>query len=226
MEKKYLVVNLKTYSESSGKNAVKIAKAIESELLRTKRKDIEAIVCPQATDLSLVSKAVKKVKVFAQHADLISPGKNTGFLSPSAIFLSGARGTLLNHAEHQVPKEVLGKTVSLCRETGLVTIACATDEADSAIVAKISPDFVSVEPPELIGSGISVSSSKPEVIYGSVRAVRANSPGAKVLCGAGISSGEDVRKAIELGAEGVLLASYITLAKDVKAAVREIISGF
>ncbi len=40
-----------------------------------------------------------------------------------------------------------------------------------------------------------------------------------------ISGCEDVKKAIELGADGVLLASFITKAKDPEAATREIVDG-
>jgi len=36
----------------------------------------------------------------------------------------------------------------------------------------------------------------------------------KLLCGAGIVSGEDVSKAVELGSKGILVASGIIKAKD------------
>jgi isopentenyl diphosphate isomerase/L-lactate dehydrogenase-like FMN-dependent dehydrogenase len=38
-----------------------------------------------------------------------------------------------------------------------------------------------------------------------VAAVKAVNPNVRVLCGAGVKNGNDVAKAIELGAEGVLL---------------------
>jgi triosephosphate isomerase len=46
-----------------------------------------------------------------------------------------------------------------------------------------------------------------------------------VLCGAGITTGEDLRAALDLGSEGVLLASGIIKAKDQRQALEELVSG-
>jgi len=46
-----------------------------------------------------------------------------------------------------------------------------------------------------------------------------------VLCGAGISRGEDLKAALELGSVGVLLASGIIRAKDQKKALEDLLSG-
>ncbi|RLG06224.1 MAG: triose-phosphate isomerase, partial [Thaumarchaeota archaeon] len=78
------------------------------------------------------------------------------------------------------------------------------------------PEILAIEPPELIGTGIPVSKAKPEVVTGAVEAVKRINPRVHVLCGAGISTGDDVAKAIELGTEGVLLASAYVKAKDPK----------
>ena len=47
----------------------------------------------------------------------------------------------------------------------------------------------------------------------------------KLLVGAGVKNGEDVRLAIELGAKGVLLASGVTKASDPKAVLLDLASG-
>jgi len=91
-------------------------------------------------------------------------------------------------------------------------------------VAALGPDYVAVEPPELIGTGIPVSKAKPEVITDTVELVKKVNPEVKVLTGAGISSGEDVKKALELGSVGVLLASGVTKAKDPEKAIRDLVS--
>jgi len=54
------------------------------------------------------------------------------------------------------------------------------------------------------------------VVVGAVEAVKKINPSVHILCGAGISTGDDVAKAIELGTEGVLLASAYVKAKDPK----------
>jgi len=79
-----------------------------------------------------------------------------------------------------------------------------------------------VEPPELIGSGIAVSKAKPELIERTVSAARKAGYGGRILCGAGIVSGEDVAKAVELGADGVLVASSVVKAADWESKVREL----
>ena len=48
----------------------------------------------------------------------------------------------------------------------------------------------------------------------SANAVLKIAPKVGVLCGAGITHGEDLRAALELGSQGVLLASGIIKAKD------------
>ena len=57
-----------------------------------------------------------------------------------------------------------------------------------------------------------VSKEKPELILKAADAVK--NANTKLLCGAGIVSGEDVVKAIELGSKGILVASGIIKAKD------------
>ena len=84
---------------------------------------------------------------------------------------------------------------------------------------------MAVEPPELIGGNVSVSKAKPEIIEKSVEKVKEITGDVKVLCGAGIKNREDVAKAIELGSDGILLASGIVKAKDAYAACEEIFRG-
>jgi len=45
-----------------------------------------------------------------------------------------------------------------------------------------------------------------------------------VLCGAGVKTGKDVKRALELGAVGVLLASGVVKSKDPKKALQDLVS--
>ncbi|MEM1816392.1 MAG: triose-phosphate isomerase, partial [Desulfurococcaceae archaeon] len=103
----------------------------------------------------------------------------------------------------------------------LEVLACADVPETGAAIAVLRPDMVAVEPPELIGTGISVSKAKPEVITNSVKLIREVNSEVKILTGAGISTGEDVYVAIKLGTVGVLVASAIVKAKDVYQVMRE-----
>jgi len=160
--------------------------------------------------------------VLSQHVDAKAQGAATGWVTPQAVKAAGAVGTLLNHSERRGLLADLGASVAASRQAGLLTIVCTDTEATSAAAAALKPDFVAVEPPELIGGNVSVTDARPEVVIEAVKAVRRVDEGVKVLCGAGIKSGKDVRKAVELGASGVLVASGVVKAKDPKAAVLDL----
>ena len=216
-----VIVNFKTYPESTGENAVKLAQVI-SEI--SEQSGVAAAVVPQAVDISSIAEKVE-IPVLAQHVDPIKPGRNTGWVSPESAKAAGAVGTLVNHSEHKLPLDQVAGVVARAKEVGLSTVACAADMEESKRIAEIAPEMIAVEPPELIGTGIPVSKAKPEAVRDSVRAVKDVNSGIKVLCGAGITSGEDVAKAIELGAEGVLIASGVVRAKDQRAAIKDIVEG-
>ena len=111
----------------------------------------------------------------------------------------------------------------MCRELGLTTCVCAESIAKAAELAAFSPDMIAVEPPELIGGDISVTSANPKIVEDTVNSVKSVDSGIKVLCGAGVKTGEDVRAAIDLGADGVLLASGVVRSKDPESILNDLI---
>jgi triosephosphate isomerase len=127
---------------------------------------------------------------------------------------AGAVGTLVNHSERRLKLADIDETLTRARAVGLTTVVCTNNTAVSASAAALKPDMIAVEPPELIGSGIPVSKAQPEVVTGTVESVKRVNRNVVVLCGAGITSGEDVAAAIKLGTQGVLVASGIVKAKD------------
>nr|WP_175059829.1 triose-phosphate isomerase [Thermococcus sp. 2319x1] len=215
-----IAINFKAYIEATGERALKIAKAAEKVYKET---GITIVVAPQLVDLYRIAQEVE-IPVFAQHIDPIKPGSHTGHVLPEAVKEAGAVGTLLNHSENRMVLADLEAAVRRAEEVGLMTMVCSNNPAVSAAVAALNPDYVAVEPPELIGTGIPVSKAKPEVITNTVELVRRVNPEVKVLTGAGISTGEDVKKALELGTVGVLLASGVTKAKDPEKAIRDLVS--
>lgn len=225
-----IIVNFKTYKEATGENAVKLAKACEAAAKPFCEKGLSKIkvaVAVQATDISRVASAIDKkiIMVFAQHIDTNGQGKSTGFTTAEAVREAGASGTLLNHAEHKITD--IAKRIATAKAAGLATVVCAANVAEAKMIASLtpSPDYIAVEPPELIGGKVSVSKANPEVVSDSVSAVKSANSGIKVLCGAGVNSGEDVRKALELGTEGILVASSLVLAKDAEKVLMELIAG-
>jgi len=208
MQYPVLSVNFKAYAQATGPNAVALALSISKVAAITKK---TIIAIPQIADLSQVSKITPS---FAQHVDNIQYGARTGWILPESAKAAGAIGTLLNHSEHRLTLEQIKAGVECAHSAGLQVCVCAPDEEIARQAAEFNPEQIAVEPPELIGSGISVSKAKPEAVSNSVENVKAVNPRVRVLCGAGISNGSDVKKAIELGAEGVLVASAIVCAKN------------
>lgn len=209
-----IVVNFKTYNESTGKAALKLAKICEEV---AKKKKAEIVVCPQLADAQKIAESVS-IPVFAQHVDIIEPGGHTGWILLESLKEIGLNGSLINHSEHRIEKNSIQIAVNKLRIAGMTSIVCTRDVTETASYSLLKPDFLAIEPPELIGSGISVSTAKPEVVSGAVDAVKNGIP---ILCGAGISKGIDVKKALELGAVGVLLASGVVKAEDPKRVLME-----
>ena len=210
-----ILVNFKTYLEATGKKSLEIAKAAEKVSLET---EVCIGLAPQFADITPTA-SFTAVPVFAQHIDPIKPGSFTGHILPEAVKEAGAVGTLINHSERRLKLADIDATITRAREVGLISVVCTNNAAVSAAAAALKPDVIAVEPPELIGSGIPVSKAKPEVVTGTVELVKQVNPNVVILCGAGITKGEDVAAALELGTEGVLVASGIVKAKDVYKAL-------
>ena len=211
-----IIVNFKTYLESTGKRAIELARQAEKAAKET---GANIIVVPQFVDLARVAEAVE-IPVFAQHIDPIKPGNSTGHVLAEAVKEAGAVGTLINHSECQLRLIDIDAIIALTKEKGLVSCVCANNPSVSAAIAAMHPDITSVEPPELIGSGISVSKAKPEIVTDTVKLVQKVDSKMTILCGAGISTADDVSIALKLGTRGVLVASGIVKAKDPYSVLR------
>lgn len=219
--KPVIIVNLKTYPEASGRNALNIAKIAEAVSRETGRK---IVVTPPMPDLSAISSVVS-IPVFAQHVDNVKPGNTTGFVPPEAVKAAGASGTLINHSEHRMIHADIDELITRCRSLSLISVVCTNNVSVSKAVAVHEPDFIAIEPPELIGGDVSVTTANPEIISGTVFAIRSMSKNVGILAGAGIKTGKDVEKAIELGTDGVLLASGVAKAKDPRKVLLDLCSG-
>jgi triosephosphate isomerase len=219
MKKPLIVVNFKTYAESTGENAVRMARYCEEV---SRDHGVSIIAVPQIPDIYRVACSVK-IPVFTQHIDGVGAGSFTGHVTADCIKEAGARGTLINHSERRLLLSDIDSAVRAAKKAGLRTIICTNNVAVTSAAAALSPDFVAIEPPELIGSGIPVSKADPDIVRGAVAAVKKINPEVEILCGAGISKGEDVAAALGLGTSGVLLASGVIKAKDPRAALLDLV---
>ena len=216
-----IVLNVKTYGQAIGNDVIQIAKLMEEV---GKETDVSMAIAVQATDIYRVKNEVS-IPVWAEHIDPITPGSHTGWTLPEAVKDAGAIGTLINHSEHRLTLANIDACLTRAQENGLDNIICTNNVATSKAAAALNPQFVAVEPPELIGGDISVTTADPDIVSNSVDAVKSVNDTVQVLCGAGVKNGKDVSKALELGSAGVLLASGIVTAKNKKEVIQDLAAG-
>ena len=212
-----IVINYKVYNTSFGNSALSIAKAAEEVSINT---GVNIIVAPPATEIRTLASNVS-IPVYAQHVDPVDLGAYTGHIPPEAVKEAGAKGFIINHSERRIRVDEIARLVIKARNLGLNTLVCADTPEVAAALAMLNPDMIAIEPPELIGTGIAVSKAKPEIILSTVSRIRSVNNDVIILTGAGISTPEDVVKALELGTSGVLISSAIMKAKDPKKVINE-----
>jgi triosephosphate isomerase (TIM) len=216
-----IVLNVKTYTESTGVNALELARLMEKI---EKETNVSMAIAVQACDIARCSEEID-IPVYAQHIDPIKPGSSTGWTLPEAVKTAGAVGTLINHSEHRLILADIDTCLTRAKDLGLDTLVCTNNVATSKAVSTFFPSMIAVEPPELIGGDISVTTADPGIVSNTVQAVRSINKTVKILCGAGVKNGRDVAKAIELGADGVLLASGVVKAKNKEEVLRDLAAG-
>lgn len=215
-----VILNYKTYLESSRENALELARALKSA---SEESGITMVAAPQAADIYRIQDQIS-LPIFAQHIDPITPGGHTGSNLIETLIEAGISGSLINHSENRMKLADIDEVIQLCKQNDIESCVCTNNIATSKAIATFSPNAVAVEPPELIGTGIPVSQAQPEVVEDSVKGVKSINKKIKVLCGAGISTGDDMKAAMDLGADGVLLASGIVKAENPKEALLDLVS--
>ncbi len=203
------IINCKNYEEISGNKIIKFVKTAEKI---SKKFRVKIAVAPPQHLIGVVTNST--IPILAQHVDTAKVGSTTGYIVPELLKKSKVKGSLINHSEHRIPSKEISELVSKLKQLKMISVVCVKDVAEVKKYAKLNPDYIAIEPPELIGSGKAVSTEQPDLISKAADAVKKEKNNTKLLCGAGIVSGNDVSKAIELGSKGILVASGIIKAKD------------
>jgi triosephosphate isomerase len=212
----FILVNLKAYPC----DPIEVATAAKDVADDT---GVRIGVAPQ--DAHIASVADTGVETWAQHVSPNNHGSFTGSTLAEAAVEAGASGTLLNHSENRQKLADIDASVKAAERAGLETCVCANNPEQIAAVAALQPDSVAVEPPELIGGDVSVATADPDIVSDAVAAAGNVDSTVDVYCGAGISTGDDVITADELGATGILLASGVAKADNPRAALENLVSG-
>lgn len=229
-----LVINCKNHMDVS--TAARIAAIIKAADVAAAKHKVMIAVAPPQHFLGMAASIrtdSRRVIIMAQHADYHPPGSTTGYMSPVLLKKAGIKGSIINHSEHRLKPSEIQSTLKAIHESELISVLCVKNVVEVKKYAALGPDYLAIEPPELIGTGKAVSTTRPGLISGAADAIRSSSQGIRLLCGAGIVTGADVEKAAELGSDGILVSSGIVkksrskwqssiseLAKPIAAAAR------
>jgi len=211
-----IILNFKNYSETIGKKGLELAKIAEAV---AKEKEAEIIVCPQTADIRLISSNVE-IPVFAQHVDSNEPGSHTGNNLMETLLESGAKGSLVNHSEHRLKLADIETIITKANKIDFFTCVCSNNIQTSKAISALSPDACAMEPPELIGSGVSVT-TKPDLVKKTISAIKKINAEIYPLVGAGVTASNDIAEALRLEAKGVLLASGFVKSNNPKKVLQE-----
>lgn len=217
-----IFLNFKTYKKGTGEEAVDMAKMIEEV---SGASGVKIISVVQALDLREIVLEVSN-EVWVQKIDPVEFGANTGAILAEAVVDDGAIGTFLNHSESRLPDfENLSFAHDRAKEVGLKTLIFAKDIEELEKIISLNPDYISYEPPELIGNrDLSVATAKPDIIAKAVEISKKS--GIPLIVGAGVHSSGDVKRCLDLGATGVAVASDVMNSLDPKKELLDLTEGF
>lgn len=202
-----ILINLKTYDECIGSNALELANICYKLSIIY---GIDIAIAPQYPDIYRLSSNVN-LPIYSQHVDNIYQGNNTGRVSIKCIKEAGASGSILNHSEHSMKLRDIGELVDSLKKENLTSIVCSPSYKKTISLLNFNPDYIAIEPPELIGSGISIVDKNKKLIEQVIKYIEKNNNSyTKLLCGAGISTGHDIKLLYDIGVSGALVASAIT----------------
>ncbi|HZC20132.1 MAG TPA: triose-phosphate isomerase [Nitrososphaeraceae archaeon] len=216
------LINFKNYTEISAERTVSLALAAQKA---AKTLNVEIVVAPPQPSIAIVKQNVD-IPVFCQHIDDAKAGQSTGFFIPEMAKSYGAAGSIINHSEHRLSYVVISNLVQRLKQLSMTSVVCAQTPKEVAELAKLNPDFIAIEPPELIGSGKAVSKESPKIIQDSIKSAAQSSKYTKLICGAGIVDQSDVTAALQLGVEGILVASGIIKSNSWYEKILELGSAF
>jgi triosephosphate isomerase len=217
-----IIINCKNYLEVAGEKILQlseIAKDISSST------NVQIMLAPPQSCLFYLSQSIK-LPLICQHIDDEKIGASTGFIIPELAKSYGAAGSLINHSEHRIEHTHIQNLVERLRQLNMTSIVCAATSKEVRELARLHPNMIAIEPPELIGTGKAVSKVNPSIITKSVKEAGKHSENIQVICGAGILDKTDVQSAINLGSKGILLASGLIKSGAWQDKLIELCEGF
>jgi triosephosphate isomerase (TIM) len=185
---------------------------------------VQIIFTPQYVDIPILASETEHLLIFAQHMDSLVIGRGVGSVLPEAVKAAGANGAMLNHAEKPLSMAEIERSIKRADEVSLGTMVCADTFENVVAIARLNPNILLAETPELIGTGKRETSDQlaipriNEIVWGI-------NPDIRVLHGAGISNGQDVYNIVMAGAQGTGSTSGIIRAPDPFEMLEEMIAS-
>ena len=217
-----IIINCKNYLEVAGEKILQLSEIAKD--ISTSNK-VQIMIAPPQNCLFYLSRFIK-LPLICQHIDDKKIGATTGFIIPELAKSYGAVGSLINHSEHRIEHTHIQKLIERLRQLNMTSIVCAATSKEVGELARLNPNMIAIEPPELIGTGKAVSKVNPSIITQSVNEANKYSENIKLICGAGIVDKADVQSAINLGSKGILVASGLIKSGTWQNKLRELCEGF
>lgn len=225
MNEKYCIINLKAYEEVFDLKLLEFIDKVENCSSLAQELGVNFVICVNSYDLKQAALHSKTLQIYAQHVDPVGFGSQTAHFPSICAIRLGAIGTLVSHSENYLTLEDTLNTIEHSQHQHLTTCVCVRDNKRLKELKQNNvKGLVALEPPELIGGDISVTSANPQIISQAVDIVKNSN--VELLVGAGIKSKEDVSKAIELGAKGILVASGIIKSPNIEETLKNLLEGF
>lgn len=174
------------------------------------------------TELANIVRHTKNMIITAQASDGFEQGRGMGRTTLKAIKALGVKATFINHMENQLTLTKIVETIREAKKTGIISIACANSVEEARALAVLSPDIILCEPHNLIGTGMT---SSDDYVANTITAIKEINPSILVMEGAGIRTGEDVSKLINLGADGTGISSGLIKTDDRNKLIENLIKG-
>ncbi len=211
-----IIINLKNYFH--GTKALNFIKKLESTPNKKTPKPKKIIVCVSATDIYYIKSKLKKksnITIFAQHIDQSNrTNRATGYIIAEAIKAAGAKGTIINHSEHQLKEEEIKQAIKDCKKHKLKSILCVKSISEVKKYKKLRPTYMAFEDPKIIGTKTSITKHNTKQLKEFTKLLSKTKT--IPICGAGIHDNSDYLEAKALGCKGVLIASALTKSKNPK----------
>ena len=141
---------------------------------------------------------------------------------PEALKAAGAKGVMLNHAEHKLTLDEIAEAIERADQVGLATMVCADSIGEVKAIAKLAPNILAAEPTELIGTG---RPADKEYVDEVIRCIKDINPDILPFPSAGISKGEDCYNIIKAGSCASGCSNAIAKAPDPLALAEEMIAS-